>query len=73
MHCFDQFNYTPRLAMLSPQEGYGKSQVLTLLQHLAPLPKPGLIVDPTPAGLYQSVDRGATALLLDEVDNLNVQ
>jgi hypothetical protein len=72
MHVFDQFNYTPRLAMLSPEEAYGKSQVLTLLQHLAPLPKPGLITDPTPAGLYQSVDNGAKALLVDEGDNLNL-
>jgi hypothetical protein len=73
MHVYDQFSFTPRLALLSPEPEFGKSQVLTLLRHLAPLPIPGLISDPTPAGLYQSVDNGATALLVDEVDNLNLK
>jgi hypothetical protein len=70
MHVFDQLDHTPRLALLSPEPAYGKSQVLKFIQHLAPLPKPPLILDPTPAGLYQSVDAGVTALLIDEVDNL---
>jgi hypothetical protein len=73
VHVFDQFDHTPRLALLSPEGAYGKSQVLKFIQHLAPLPKPPLVLDPTPAGLYQSVDHGATALLIDEVDNLNLK
>src|ERR1700751_870815 len=72
-HVYDQFDHTPRLALLSPAPVFGKSQVLKLLQHLVPLPKPDLIMDPTPAGLYQSIDAGATALLIDEVDNLNLR
>jgi hypothetical protein len=72
-HVYDQFDHTPRLAFLSPAPGWGKTQGLKLIQHLVPLPKPALIVDPTPAGLYQSVDAGITALLIDEVDNLNLK
>jgi hypothetical protein len=71
-HVYDQFDHTPRLALLSPEPAWGKSQGLKLIQHLVPLPKPNLILDPTPAGLYQSVDAGISALLIDEVDNLTL-
>jgi hypothetical protein len=70
---YDQFDHTPRLAFLSPEPAWGKSQSLKLIQHLVPLPKPNLILDPTPAGLYQSVDAGISALLIDEVDNLSLK
>jgi hypothetical protein len=69
---YKQFDHTPRLALLSPDPGWGKSQVLKLIQHLVPLPKPQILIDPTPAGLYQSIDAGVTACLVDEVDNLNL-
>jgi hypothetical protein len=72
MHIYDQFQYTPRLALLSPEPGWGKSQVMTLVRFLAPLPRPYLMINPTPAGLYQSIDSGVSALLVDEIDNLNL-
>jgi hypothetical protein len=72
-HVYDQFDHTPRLALLSPAPGWGKSQGLKFIQQLVPGPKPDLIVDPTPAGLYQSIDAGITAALIDEVDNLNLK
>jgi hypothetical protein len=78
MHVHTQFRVTPRLATLSPEPGWGKSVVLDLIRHLAPRDPwegtiPRLIIDPTPASLYQLVDNGATALMLDEVDNLNLK
>jgi hypothetical protein len=72
-HVYDQFDHTPRLAFLSPAPAWGKSQALKLIAHLMPLPKPDLILDTTPAGLYQSIDAGMTALLIDEADNLNLK
>jgi hypothetical protein len=73
MHTFDQFNITPRLAVLAPEENYGKTEVLDLLRHLAPLPRPELLLNPTPASLWQSVESGKTALLIDEGDNLSLK
>jgi hypothetical protein len=73
MHVYDQFDHTPRLALLSPAPGWGKSQGLKFIQQLVLGPKPQLLVDPTPAGLYQSIDAGITAVLIDEVDNLNLR
>jgi hypothetical protein len=75
MHVYNQFRITPRLAILSPtaEYGWGKTTLLDIIRHLAPSPMPRLIIDPSPPGLYQSVDNGATALLLDEVDNLSLK
>jgi hypothetical protein len=70
MHIFDRFDTTPRLFLTSAGPGCGKTQVLHLLRHLAPLPRPELAVDATPAALYHEVEEGASALLIDEADNL---
>jgi hypothetical protein len=72
-HVYKQFDHTPRLAILSPEPAWGKSQVLKLVSYLVPAPKPELLHLPTPASLYQSIDAGITALLIDEADNLNLK
>jgi hypothetical protein len=75
LHVFAKFEITPRFTILTPQGEYGwaKTTLLKMLQHLAPRPMPPIDVSPTPAALHQAIDNGATALFLDEVDNLNLK
>jgi hypothetical protein len=72
-HVFSQFNVTPRLVILAPTFGWGKTALLEIVQNLVPWPKPDRLITPSVASLYQLVDSGETALLIDEGDNLGWQ
>jgi hypothetical protein len=71
-YVFDRFAITPRLALLSPVRGCGKTTMLRLLE---------LLIDDTfrsdhvtPPAIYHTLNRNPRAtLLLDEVDNLDLQ
>src|SRR5262249_48063127 len=70
-YIYDRYSITPRLALLSPVRGCGKTTLLILLELLAARPYRSDNV--TPAALYHELDRhpGST-LLIDEGDNLGL-
>jgi Protein of unknown function (DUF3631) len=65
---FDRFTYTPRLALLSPVRGCGKSVLLNVLNNL--VPRPHKTDNITAAGIYYQVDTYQSTMLVDEADNL---
>jgi len=69
-HVFDRFGVTPRLALLSPVRGCGKTTLQVLLELLTADADRNTNV--TAASLYYDLDRGAKTLLLDEADNLGL-
>lgn len=69
-HVVDAFDNTPRLAVLSPEPGSGKSRVMELTEAL--VPRPVLSVNVTPAYIFRKIsdDAGLPTLLLDEIDTV---
>lgn len=69
-HALDAFDCTPRLALLSPEPGSGKTRALEVLELL--VLRPLLTVNVTPAYLFRKVadDAGAPTLLFDEIDTV---
>jgi hypothetical protein len=66
-HC-DRFEYTPRLALISPDSGYGKTRIMKLLKQLVPEPK--LTKNTTAAAIFRLLAyRSRTTYLLDEGEN----
>ena len=67
-HVYDQFEYSPRLGLVSPTSGYGKTTLFKLLEQLASEPK--LTKNATPAAIYRRLEhRPRTTYLLDEAEN----
>jgi hypothetical protein len=71
-HLYHRFEYTPRLALLSPTPNAGRTTVLRVLKEL--VPKPEFALDPTAAGLHRliSAELELQTLLIDEVDNVRM-
>jgi hypothetical protein len=67
-HVFDQFMVSPRLALISPVKGCGKTTLLDLAQLLVARGKRTDSI--TPAAIYHLVDSEHATLLVDEADNL---
>lgn len=65
-HALDAFDSTPRLAVLSPEKGSGKTRTLELLAQL--VPGHILAVNVSPAALFRLVADKQPTLLLDEAD-----
>jgi hypothetical protein len=73
LHCwvFDQFVITPRLALLSPVKGCGKTTLLALIELL--IPEGSRTDNTTAAAIYYNLDkRPRTVLLIDEADGLDL-
>jgi hypothetical protein len=67
-HVFDNFEYTPRLALISPDSGYGKTRIMKLLKQLVCEPK--LSKNTTAAAIFRRLAyRPRTTYLLDEGEN----
>jgi hypothetical protein len=64
---FDRFMHTPRLALLSPVNGCGKSTVLDVLEQLTL--RAQKFDHTTAAAAYRLIDQQRPTLLLDEGDN----
>jgi hypothetical protein len=62
----DYAESTPRLAVLSPERGSGKTRTLEVAELL--VPNPLRTVNVTAAALFRLVDKQRTTLLLDEAD-----
>ena len=70
-YVFDQFVITPRLAILSPVRGCGKTILLTLLELLSG--EPFKVDHVSAAAIYNLLaHRPRTTLLVDEADNLGL-
>jgi hypothetical protein len=70
-HVFDHFQISPRLALLSPTRGCGKSKTLKLIEKLAANAERHDNV--TAAALFHLIENAAPTLLLDEGDNLGLK
>lgn len=62
----DAFDSTPRLALLSPEKGSGKTRTLEVIE--LHVPNPMLTVNVSAAALFRKVAEGGVTLLLDEAD-----
>jgi hypothetical protein len=70
-HVFDRFSVTPRLALLSPVRGCGKTIVLSLIELL--VPEGNRTDNVSAAAIYHQLKlRPRTALLVDEADGLDL-
>jgi Protein of unknown function (DUF3631) len=67
-HIYQQFMFSPRLLLMSPVKGCGKTTALDLLSRLVPRAKRS--DNATTAAIYRMIEAGHTTILLDEVDNL---
>lgn len=65
-HLIDHFETTPRLALLSPEPGSGKTRTLEVLEGL--VPRPMFNFSATPATIFRSLAKESRTLLFDEVD-----
>ena len=67
-HALDCFDSTPRLALLSPEPGSGKTRTLEVLELVVPRPMHAL--NSSAAPIFRSIDTARPTLLFDEVDAL---
>jgi hypothetical protein len=68
-YIYDRYTFTPRLALLSPVFGCGKTTLLALIERLACDPYPRYI-NVTAASLIRLMDQGrGKTVLLDEANN----
>ena len=67
-HCVQAGDNSPRLALLSPEPGSGKTRTLEILELLVPDPMHALSASPAP--IFRSIDAERPTLLFDEVDAL---
>lgn len=65
-HAVSAFDSSPRLALLSPEPGSGKTRTLEVLDLL--VPKPMHVLNASVAVTFRAVDAHGPTLLLDEVD-----
>jgi hypothetical protein len=65
-HALDAFDSTPRLALLSPEPGSGKSRTEEVLELLVCNPLHAL--NASTAAVFRSIEAGRPTLLFDEVD-----
>jgi hypothetical protein len=65
-HAPDVFDSTPRLALLSPEPGSGKTRTLEVLDLLTPAPMHAL--NASVAAVFRSIEAARPTLLFDECD-----
>lgn len=65
-HAVTAFESSPRLALLSPEPGSGKTRTLEVLELLTP--KPMHVLNASVAVTFRAVDKNQPTLLMDEVD-----
>jgi Protein of unknown function (DUF3631)/Domain of unknown function (DUF3854) len=65
-HAPDMFDSTPRLALLSPEPGSGKTRTLEVLDLLTPAPMHAL--NASVAAVFRSIEAARPTLLFDECD-----
>jgi hypothetical protein len=69
-HVYDRFQVTPRLALVSPVRGCGKTVLVELIETLVPKPERSDSI--TAAAIYHIIDERHPTVLLDEGDNIGL-
>jgi hypothetical protein len=67
-HMVEHFHTTPRLALLSPEAGSGKTRVLEVLDLL--VPDSMFCLSASPAAIFRTLAERQITLLFDEVDTI---
>ena len=67
-HVFENFTHSPKLALLSPVRGCGKTTVLKIIRELTP--RAYLTASVSAAAIYESIETERPTVLIDEGDNL---
>jgi len=67
-HMVHAFESTPRLALLSPEPGSGKTRVLEVVELLAP--RPQHVLNASTAAIFRMIESSRPCLLFDEVDTI---
>jgi hypothetical protein len=67
-HMVEGFHTTPRLALLSPEAGSGKTRVLEVLDLL--VPESMFCLSASPAAIFRTLAERQITLLVDEVDTI---
>jgi len=67
-HMVEYFHTTPRLALLSPEAGSGKTRVLEVLDLL--VPESMFCLSASPAAVFRTLANSQITLLVDEVDTI---
>lgn len=67
-HALDACDSSPRIALLSPEPGSGKTRTLEVLEVLVTRPMHAL--NASAAAVFRTIDKARPTLLLDEVDAL---
>lgn len=67
-HMVEHFHTTPRLALLSPEAGSGKTRVLEVLALL--VPEPMFSLSASPAAVFRTLAQMQITLLFDEIDTV---
>ena len=67
-HMVEHFHTTPRLALLSPEAGSGKTRVLEVLDLL--VPSSMFCLSASPAAIFRTLAETQITLLVDEVDTI---
>lgn len=67
-HMIEYFHSTPRLAVVSPELGSGKTRVLEVLELL--VPEPMLSLSASPAAVFRTLADRQITLLFDEADSI---
>ena len=65
-HLIECFESSPRLALLSPEAGSGKTRTLEVIELL--VPRPLLALNASAAAIFRTIETARPTLLLDEVD-----
>jgi hypothetical protein len=65
-HLIHASDNSPRLALLSPEPGSGKTRTLEVLELLTP--EPMHVLSASPAAIFRTLDTEQPTLLMDEVD-----
>jgi len=66
-HCFEAFNFTPRLHITSPEKGCGKTTTLDVLAQI--VPRPLATENLTSPVLFRVVEKRKPTVLADECDS----
>jgi len=71
-HVAERFDHTPRLAVVSPELGSGKTILMSVIETL--VPRPMVMVSPTASVLFHEIDAAPEdslpTILMDEVDEI---
>lgn len=67
-HAVHEFDSTPRLALLSPEPGSGKSRTLEVLELLCPHTQ--AVLSASTAAVFRMIEKERPTLLFDEVDTV---